>query len=127
MPSAVDANVLLGLTQRTHAKHAVARSAIRKMILQGELLHILPQNVTEFWGVATRPAAARGGFGKTPVEADRQTRLLEKLFVLLPDTPAIYQSIWNGGGWSSPIAFRAYRDMTHGSRRPCASMASTGY
>lgn len=40
--------------------------------------------------MATRPAA-KNGFGLTPAEADRQLRILERIFSLLPDAPTGYE------------------------------------
>ena len=90
MATAIDANVLLRLAQKEHPLHLVSRQAVLRMQAENENLCYLPQNVAEFWNVLTRPPTARGGFGLTPVQADRRTRRLEKLFSLLPDTPDIY-------------------------------------
>jgi hypothetical protein len=40
--------------------------------------------------VATRPAP-KNGFGLTPAEADRQLRILERIFSLLPDASTGYE------------------------------------
>ena len=90
MATAVDANALLRFFQRADPSHSTVREAIRRVRASGDDLCILPQNVTEYWNVATRPASARGGFGLTLQEADRQVQIMERLFHLLPDTPAIY-------------------------------------
>jgi hypothetical protein len=47
------------------------------------------QNFVEFWNVATRPAT-HNGMGWTLAEADQLLRLVERIFQLLPDAPAIY-------------------------------------
>jgi predicted nucleic acid-binding protein len=52
-------------------------------------LRATPQNFVEFWNVATRPTE-RNGFGLVPADADRLLRLVERLFPLLPDSPAVY-------------------------------------
>ncbi len=90
MATAVDANILLRLAQKQHPLYPVSRNAVRTLEAQGETLCYLPQNVVEFWNVLTRPASARGGFGLTPAQADRRTRMLERLFTLLPDTPDVH-------------------------------------
>lgn len=87
---AADANALLRFFQKSHPLHPTVREAVRRLRASGDELCILPQNVVEFWSVATRPPSARGGFGMTPREADHQTRLMERLFPLLPDTPAVH-------------------------------------
>ncbi len=90
MAIALDANVLLRLAQKQHPLYPIARRAVLKLKEEGETVCYLPQNVVEFWNVLTRPASARGGFGLTPAQADRKTRLIERIFTLLPDTPGVY-------------------------------------
>lgn len=90
MASGIDANILLRYVKKSHPQHGLVRAAVRKLRAQDEDLCILPQNVYEFWSVATRPTAARGGFGMSLAEAERGVRLLERIFRLLPDTPEIY-------------------------------------
>jgi predicted nucleic acid-binding protein len=74
---------------RSHPLHSVARRAIRKLRANGDTLRIIAQNCIEFWNVATR-AVTKNGFGLTPADTDRLLRPIERLFPLLPDSPAIY-------------------------------------
>ena len=90
MAIAMDANALLRFFQRTDPSHPVVRQSVRRLRASGDDICILLQNVTEYWNVATRPPAARGGFGLTLQEADQQVRTMERIFRLLPDTPDIY-------------------------------------
>ncbi|HIK17293.1 MAG TPA: type II toxin-antitoxin system VapC family toxin [Leptolyngbyaceae cyanobacterium M33_DOE_097] len=85
----VDTNVLLRFTDRTHTLHSVTRTAIRKLMSDGHNLKITSQNYVEFWNVATRPAD-KNGFGLTPAKAERSLCLIERLFPVLPDSPATY-------------------------------------
>jgi len=55
----------------------------------GHTFRTTPQNLAEFWNVATRPAE-KNGFGLTPAAADRSLRFLERLIPLLEDSPAVY-------------------------------------
>jgi len=48
-----------------------------------------PQNIAEFWNVATRPTD-RNGLGLSPEEASREVASVEESLTLLPDVPAIY-------------------------------------
>jgi hypothetical protein len=43
----------------------------------------------EFWNVATRPAA-QNGLGLTPAQAERQLRLVERVFRRLEDSTTVY-------------------------------------
>ena len=85
----VDTNVLLRFADRTHPLHPTIRTAVRKLRTGGHKLRATPQNFVEFWNVATRPTE-RNGFGLVPATADRLLRLVERLFPLLADSPAIY-------------------------------------
>lgn len=85
-----DTGVLLRFTQRVAPEHRLARTAIRKLREAGHRIVFFPQNAYEFWNTATRPAVARGGFGLTITQADQSLRIAERLFDLLPETPAIY-------------------------------------
>jgi hypothetical protein len=53
------------------------------------MLHTVPQNVCEFWAVATRPVAANG-LGLSVAEALAEVTKFIALFPLSPDTPAVY-------------------------------------
>lgn len=85
----VDTNILLRLVQRTDPLNIVIRNAVRKLKSDGNIMLITPQNCAEFWNVATRPAT-KNGFGLTPKDADRQLRLIERIFPLLSDIPTVY-------------------------------------
>ncbi len=82
-------NVLLRFVDRTHPLHSIMRSAVRQLHNQGHHLEVTPQNCVEFWNVATRPVA-KNGFGLTTSDTSHLLRLIERLFPLLPDTPALY-------------------------------------
>ena len=85
----VDTNILLRFLHRTDPRHPIVRAAVRKLRMNGNQLQTTPQNFIEFWNVATRPID-RNGFGLTPLETDALLRIAERLFPLLPDSPAIY-------------------------------------
>ena len=86
----VDSNLLLRSAQTTHSMFAVADGAVAKLRLQNEGGYICPQNCTEFWAVATRPAQANG-LGLSTAEAEIALAKIETLFPMLPDDPAIYR------------------------------------
>jgi predicted nucleic acid-binding protein len=86
----VDSNVLLRLLQRNDPHHSTIRQAVRALLARGDELCCAPQNIVELWNVSTRPATARGGFGLTTAEADRRVRLIERVFTVLDETPAVY-------------------------------------
>jgi predicted nucleic acid-binding protein len=51
-------------------------------------LHIIAQNLIEFWAVATRPITDNG-LGLTVAQADQELTKLKALFTILPDTADI--------------------------------------
>jgi predicted nucleic acid-binding protein len=65
----IDTNVLLRLVQDSHSMHDDAADSIRKLMAAEEELFITPQNLIEFWAVATR-SANYNGLGLTLDEAD---------------------------------------------------------
>lgn len=85
----VDTNVLLRFADRTHPLHVRIRAAVRALRTAGHRLRATPQNCIEFWNVATRPTD-KNGLGLVPADADRLLRLVERLFPVLPDVPAVY-------------------------------------
>jgi|SRR6185369_3797945 len=72
----------------------VAEAAMVALRQGGESLSIFPQNLIEFWAVATRPLA-NNGLGLSVAQAELQVNNLKAMFVLLDDRPDIF-SAWEG-------------------------------
>ena len=85
----VDTNVLLRSAQPSHPMHADAARAIVELLARGETLSIIPQNVIEYWAVATRPVEANG-LGLSVADTVNDLTRLKGIFQILPDTPAIF-------------------------------------
>jgi predicted nucleic acid-binding protein len=85
----VDTNVLLRQFEPGHAHHRAALDSTSNLILTGELVHVTPQNSAEFWAAATR-SPAQNGLGLAVTVAATALDYIERVFVLLPDHPAIY-------------------------------------
>jgi predicted nucleic acid-binding protein len=85
-----DTNILLRWVSPADTQHSLAVSSVKALQRRGEIIHITPQNLIEFWNVATRPAAVNG-LGMSPSEAEQQVESLERLFPLVPDTPDVYR------------------------------------
>jgi len=56
----VDTSILVRLANRADASYPVADRAVVELHRRGETVHSTPQNLVEFWNVATRPVAANG-------------------------------------------------------------------
>jgi predicted nucleic acid-binding protein len=85
----VDTNVLLRRAQPEHPSHAVAVESVARLLTAGEEVYFTPQNIAEFWNVATRPAANNGlGFPIAVVLGEVSN--VERALTLLPESPATY-------------------------------------
>jgi predicted nucleic acid-binding protein len=93
----VDTDVLVHSANPADPLYLVALDALAKL-RQQETLCIAPQNLTEFWAVATRPATQRNGLGLDTAAADKELEGIYQLFRLLPYTaqvPVIWRRIVN--------------------------------
>lgn len=84
-----DTNIILRLAEPAHPMHGTALKAVTKLFSDGQNLCLLPQNLIEFWNVATRPAN-KNGFGWTAAQTDAEIKILENAFTILDDLPAIF-------------------------------------
>lgn len=85
----VDTNVLLRSSQRSHPMSAVADNAVSTLLTNGETLCVIPQNLIEFWAVATRPMA-NNGLELTIDQAQKEIAKLKTILKLLPDSLDIF-------------------------------------
>jgi predicted nucleic acid-binding protein len=85
----VDTNILLRSAQPGHALCPQATHAVSKLLRQNETVCFCPQNIAEFWNVATRPAELNG-LGYSQAEVLHEVANIEALLTLAPDVPGIY-------------------------------------
>lgn len=69
--------------------HAAALDASSALLAADEVVHIVPQNIAEFWNVCTRPRN-QNGLGFSSEQTDAEVSRLETLFHLVLDEPGIY-------------------------------------
>ena len=84
----IDTNVLLRLLQPLHPQYPVAARALSELYKQKVDFCIAPQNLVEFWVVATRPIALNG-LGMSPLTVAGQVQTLRALFRILEGTPGV--------------------------------------
>lgn len=84
-----DTNIILRLAEPSHQMHAETLAALAVLKNRGDTGCIIPQNIIEFWNVATRPAKYNG-LGFTQLQAQAETQRIENLFQLILDVPGIY-------------------------------------
>jgi predicted nucleic acid-binding protein len=87
----IDTNIFIRLASRNDPLRQICLDALRKLRSRNEELCYTPQVVIEFWNVCTRPATARGGLDLSANQTERKVRLIERHFVLLPDSLATFQ------------------------------------
>jgi predicted nucleic acid-binding protein len=85
----VDTNILLRTLQPHHTLYPAAAHALGRLLGQGQELNVVPQNFVELWVVATRPLP-HNGLGLTPEAAAAEVSRLQGMFVVLPETPALF-------------------------------------
>ena len=56
----IDTNVLLRRAQPSHPSHVAAVESIARHLTRSTPVYFTPQNISEFWNVATRPADKNG-------------------------------------------------------------------
>jgi predicted nucleic acid-binding protein len=85
----LDTNLLVRIARSNDPHSGTARTAIQILLQRREQLIVVPQNLYEFWAVATRSAGAppvgHNGLGMTPAQAAHWLRFIQRRFVLLPD------------------------------------------
>ncbi|BCU76457.1 hypothetical protein llg_11720 [Luteolibacter sp. LG18] len=84
-----DTNIWLRVADPGSAHHPAAVAAIALLLGSGHDVCLCPQNLIEFWAVATRPVAANG-LGWNRVQAATELSGLEARFTLIPETPDIF-------------------------------------
>lgn len=85
----VDTNVLVRAQQpdTQPQEYQAARDAMNGLALRGNILHVTPLILIEFWSVLTRNAPA--GVGMSVEGAQNEIAKVRSLFTLLPDTPEV--------------------------------------
>jgi predicted nucleic acid-binding protein len=85
----LDTNVLGRMTSKAEPQGVLARHGIQTLFARKERLIIVPQNLYEFWAVATRkrgpPPNGQNGLGMTVKQASLWLRFFQRRFILLND------------------------------------------
>jgi len=113
----VDTNILLHLVQKNSPMHLDTQRAILTLKKQGDFLCIIPQNIIEFWAVATRPLD-KNGLGLSVTQAEEENEKLKKIFILELDTPQIFTE------WKSLVLkYQVMGKQVHDTRLAAAMIA----
>lgn len=85
----LDTNVWLRVVQSESPHHRVAVDALAAILGQGDEIFVTPQNLIEFWSVASRPRDANG-LGWTVEAVGLEIDRVLAQFPLLDDTAAVF-------------------------------------
>jgi hypothetical protein len=85
-----------------------AKTAVDKLLKNGDTLFITLQNVSEFWNVCTRPKD-KNGLGFSIAQTDSELSIIEQIFDFCPIRQ---KSIKTGANSSSNIPFPASKSTT---------------
>lgn len=113
----VDTNVLLRSVQKTHPMSSDAVRAINLLLRNNEAVSVIPQNLIEFWAVATRPRV-QNGLGLSVEETARQIAYFKSVFMLLSDTNGIFEE------WERLVAQHQVRGKQVYDARLAAAMST---
>ncbi len=120
----VDTNLLTRLTTTTTQHGLIARAAVRRIREGREKAVIVPQNLYEFWAVATRIPGSRptgeNGLGFSTVRAGQWLSLFRRHFHLIPDREDLLEN------WQRLVAAHNIRGFRSHDARLVAAMQSHG-
>ena len=85
-----DTNVWLRSVGLSSPQYSAASAALRAIVGAAELF-ITPQNLVEFWVVATRPAE-NNGLGWTTERAGTRLKQIRESFLLLAEGPTLFET-----------------------------------
>ena len=86
----LDTNVLTRLANPAdESTRVLAETSVELIQSGGHILSLLPQNIYEFWSVATRPTE-QNGFGWSPQDVRVEVDMILEIFPLLQDARAIF-------------------------------------
>jgi predicted nucleic acid-binding protein len=99
--------------------HAEAVDAVSTLRTGGDELCIVPQNLIEFWAVATRPLNVNG-LEMTIARAQVELVRIKSFFRYFPDTPSVYDE------WERLVTNRAVSGKNTYDARIAAAMIVHG-
>lgn len=106
----IDTSVIIRTIHNDSLQQIPAINALAKLRSQGEMLCVVPQNLIEFWAVATRPISANG-VGLSIEEAESEIAQIKLHFVLKTEDKTIFEN------WQRLVkTYRVSGKTTHDAR-----------
>ncbi len=87
----VDTSIIIRTIHSGSPQQMTAVTALATLRTQGETLCVVPQNLIEFWAVATRPISANG-LGLSIEEAETEMAQIKFHFVLKTENETIFEN-----------------------------------
>jgi predicted nucleic acid-binding protein len=115
----VDTNILVRILEPSSRLHNAAVESLANLRSDGESLYIVPQNLVEFWAIATRPLEANG-LGLDTDSAKVQVDLIKLHFSLVPENELIF------GKWQELVVTHQVIGKTTHDARIVAAMLANG-
>ena len=84
-----DTNILSALTKRQNPQYSDVRRALTVLRKQGAKLCLTPQNLIEFWAIATRPISANG-LDLSVTKTSLEVKKFKRYFIVYDDVPNIF-------------------------------------
>ena len=105
----VDTNVLLRSAQPDHPSFFQSSESVVRLLQQSHQLFFCPQNIVEFWNVATRPLALNG-LGLPQERVLQEIADIENSLSLLPDVAPIHPV------WKQIVTYQVLGTKVHDAR-----------
>ena len=90
MDIVADTNVWLRIADDRSAQHVEAKECLARLLDRDVKIFLLPQNVVEFWAVATRPQDANG-LGWSIEQAASAVLEMRSEFSVLPENERVFE------------------------------------
>jgi predicted nucleic acid-binding protein len=120
----LDTNLLGRITNSRDPQCAVARRAVHLLLARHERLIVVPQNLYEFWAVATRkpgpPPTGQNGLGMTCEQASQWLQFFQRRFTLLSDRAELL------GCWHALVKTLGIKGLKSYDARLAAAMETYG-
>ena len=106
----IDTSIITRTIHTGSPQQLLAIDALAKLRTQGETLCVVPQNLIEFWAVATRPASVNG-LGLSIEEAENELAQIKQHFILKAEDTTIFDN------WENVVkTYRVSGKTTHDAR-----------
>jgi predicted nucleic acid-binding protein len=113
----IDTSIITRTIHSGNEQQQVAIDSLSKLRSQNETLCVVPQNLVEFWAVATRPIVSNG-LGLTIEEAEIEIVQIKLHFVLKTEDETLFEN------WENLVKnYRVIGKTTHDARIVAAMQA----